>query len=54
MAVVLSNGGDGTIEQPNHTYMDITKYMQGLIVTNNDGWADFRCNGGSLSVWVPQ
>jgi alpha-amylase len=52
MAVVLSNGGDGTIEQPNHTYMDITEHIQEPIITNDDGWAGFHCNGGSVFVWV--
>ena len=58
MAVVLSNGGDGTkwmeIGQPNRTYIDITEHITEPIVTNDHGWAEFRCNGGSVSVWVPQ
>lgn len=58
MAVVLSNGGDGTkfmeVGQPNRTYIDITEHIQEPITTNDDGWADFRCNAGSVSVWVPQ
>jgi alpha-amylase len=58
MAVLLSNGGDGTkhmeIGQPNRTYIDITEHIAEPITTNADGWAEFRCNGGSVSVWVPQ
>jgi alpha-amylase len=58
MAVVLSNGGDGTkwmeVGQPNQTYIDITEHIQAPVLTNDDGWAEFRCNGGSVSVWVPQ
>ena len=58
MAVVLSNGGDGTkwmeVGQPNRTYIDITEHITEPIVTNDDGWAEFRCNGGSVSVWVAQ
>ncbi len=58
MAVVLSNGGDGTkymeVKQPNRTYIDITEQIGEPIVTNDEGWAEFRCNGGSVSVWVPQ
>ena len=58
MAVVLSNGGDGTkwmeVGQPNRTYIDITEHITEPIVTNDHGWAEFRCNGGSVSVWVPQ
>ena len=56
MAVVLSNGGDGRkwmeVGQPNRTYIDITEHIHEPIVTNDDGWAEFRCNGGSVSVWV--
>lgn len=58
MAVVLSNGGDGTkwmeVGQPNQTYIDITEHISEPITTNDEGWAEFRCNGGSVSVWVPQ
>lgn len=58
MAVVLSNGGDGTkfmeVGQPNRTYIDITESIKESIATNDEGWADFRCNAGSVSVWVPQ
>jgi alpha-amylase len=56
MAVVLSNGEGGgkwmNIGQPNCTYIDLTKHIQESVTTNDDGWADFHCNGGSVSVWV--
>ncbi|MBF2062822.1 MAG: alpha-amylase [Calothrix sp. C42_A2020_038] len=58
MAVVLSNGSDGSkfmeVGQPNCTYIDITEHINEPITTNDQGWAEFRCNGGSVSVWVPQ
>jgi alpha-amylase len=58
MAVVISNGGDGTkwmeVGQANTTYIDLTEHIDESITTNDDGWANFRCNGGSVSVWVPQ
>jgi alpha-amylase len=58
MAVVLSNGSEGgkwmEVGQPNCTYIDITEHINEPIVTNEHGWAEFRCNGGSVSVWVPQ
>jgi alpha-amylase len=58
VAVVLSNGDDGTkymeIGQPNQTYIDITKHIEEPVTTNEHGWAEFRCKGGSVSVWVPQ
>jgi alpha-amylase len=56
MAVVLTNGGDGSksmdVGYPNCTYVDITEHVKEPVTTNDDGWADFRCNGGSVSVWV--
>jgi alpha-amylase len=58
MAVVLSNGGEGTkwmeVGQPNRTYVDITEHITEPVTTNDEGWADFRCDAGSVSVWVPQ
>jgi alpha-amylase len=56
MAVVLSNGDGGgkwmNVGYPNSIYLDITEHVQESITTNDDGWAEFRCNGGSVSVWV--
>jgi alpha-amylase len=58
MAVVLTNGGDGSkfmeVGQPNRTYIDLTENIKESITTNDEGWADFRCNAGSVSVWVPE
>jgi alpha-amylase len=56
MAVVISNGEGGSkwmnIGHPNSTYIDLTEHIEASITTNDDGWADFNCNGGSVSVWV--
>ncbi len=58
MAVVLSNGDAGTkwmeVGQPNQTYIDITEHIDEPVVTNDEGWAEFSCLAGSVSVWVPQ
>ena len=58
MAVVLSNGDEGSkwmeVGQPNRTYIDATETIQDPVTTNDEGWADFRCNAGSVSVWIPQ
>ncbi len=58
MAVVISNGDDGSkymeVKHPNCTYIDVTEHISEPITTNDEGWADFRCNAGSVSVWVPQ
>ncbi|MEO1446496.1 MAG: alpha-amylase, partial [Cyanobacteria bacterium J06635_11] len=57
MAVILSNGDEGTkrmnLGQPNRTYIDLTERIDEPITTDNDGWADFRCEAGSVSVWIP-
>jgi alpha-amylase len=58
MAVVLSNGSDGTksmeVGHPNCTYIDITEHMSEPVTTNDEGWGEFCCKGGSVSVWVPK
>ncbi|KGF72203.1 cytochrome C oxidase subunit II [Neosynechococcus sphagnicola sy1] len=57
MAIVLSNGDAGSkymeVGQPNRTYIDITEHSDKSIETNEEGWAEFRCEAGSISVWVP-
>ncbi|WP_404789472.1 alpha-amylase [Altericista sp. CCNU0014] len=58
MAVVLSNGDAGTktmeIGQPKRTYVDVTGHVSEPVTTNDEGWAEFCCTAGSVSVWVPQ
>ncbi|EAZ92226.1 alpha-amylase [Crocosphaera chwakensis] len=58
MAVVLSNHQKGTkwmeIGQPNQTYIDLTEHIEEPVVTNDEGWGEFPCLAGSVSVWVPQ
>lgn len=57
MAVVLSNGDDGSkwmeVGKPNAPYIDLTEHIDDKVVTNDEGWGDFRCSAGSVSVWVP-
>ena len=58
MAVILSDGPAGNkwmeVGKPNRPFYDITGHIKGPIHTNEYGWAEFRCNGGSVSVWVEQ
>ncbi|MEL7085949.1 MAG: alpha-amylase [Cyanobacteria bacterium J06597_1] len=58
MAVVLTNGDNGRKHmetgQPNRTYIDITEHVDESVTTNEEGWAEFHCLAGSVSVWVPQ
>ncbi|MEL6816685.1 MAG: alpha-amylase [Cyanobacteria bacterium J06598_3] len=57
LAVVLSNGEAGSkwmeVGTPNQRYVDVTAHVAEAVTTNEAGWADFRCNAGSVSVWVP-
>ncbi|MFM2304872.1 MAG: hypothetical protein RLZZ135_2284 [Cyanobacteriota bacterium] len=58
MAVVMTNGTAGTkwmeVGKPDTTYIDLTGTVTSSIRTNQDGWGEFTCQGGSVSVWVPQ
>ena len=57
-AVVLCNGNEGykTMQIGKQfvgkTFIDIIGNRQEEITINNNGEAEFRCNGGSVSVWV--
>ena len=56
MAVVLSNSEEGrkwmNVGHSNCTYIDITEHIAEPVTTNDEGWAEFRCNGGSISLWI--
>ncbi len=58
MAVLLSNGNDGykfmETGSPDTSYYDITENVKEKICTNKEGWAEFHCKAGSVSVWIPQ
>ena len=58
MAVLLSNGDVGVkymeTGSPNTTYFDITEHINETVDTKSDGWGEFRCKAGSVSVWVPK
>jgi alpha-amylase len=56
MAVLLSNGRDGNkwmeVGAKNATFRDVTEHFKTPVKSNKDGWAQFFCQGGSVSVWV--
>jgi alpha-amylase len=56
MAVILSDGPGGSkwmeVGKRNATFYDITEHIKEPVYSNADGWGEFRCNGGSVSVWV--
>ncbi len=58
MAVLLSDGAEGTkwmeVGRTNAKFVDLTGHVKEPVLTNDSGWAEFRCNGGSVSVWVPE
>jgi alpha-amylase len=58
MAVILSNSYDGKKHMktgaPETTYRDITEHISEAVKTNKDGWGEFRCKAGSVSVWLPR
>jgi alpha-amylase len=56
IAVLMSNGNEGfkwmEVGKPNAKFIDITDTIHEPIYTNDKGWGEFRCQGGSVSVWV--
>lgn len=60
LACVMTNGGEGSKRMyvgekfRGATFRDITGNREETVVIDDDGSAEFRCNGGSVSVWVRQ
>ena len=58
MAVLMSDGQEGTkwmdVGRSNARFVDLTEHVKEPVVTNESGWGEFRCNGGSVSVWVQE
>ncbi len=56
MAVVLGNGAAGyewmAVERPHTRFRDLTGHIADPVETNGEGWGQFPCLGGSVSVWV--
>jgi alpha-amylase len=56
MAVILSDGPGGSkwmnVGKPGREFKDITESFRQSIFSNENGWAEFYCNGGAVSVWV--
>ena len=54
----MSNGDSGTkwmqVGHKNRAYGDATGHIADTVTTNDDGWAEFRCPAGKVSVWTPQ
>ncbi|MBD0345182.1 MAG: alpha-amylase [Coleofasciculus sp. Co-bin14] len=58
MAVIMSDGSGGSkwmeVGKPNTTFIDLTEHIKEPVYTNEWGWGEFRCNGGSVSVWLQE
>jgi alpha-amylase len=58
MAVLLSAGPGGSkwmeVGKPHTLFRDLTGHLSDPITTNEHGWGEFRCQGGSVSVWVEE
>lgn len=58
MAVLMSDGPGGSkwmeVGKRNAIFHDLTEHIKEPVHTNGDGWGEFRCNGGSVSVWLEQ
>jgi alpha-amylase len=58
MAVLLSDGPEGTkwmeVGRTNAKFTDITGHVPEPVLSNESGWGEFRCSGGSVSVWLQE
>ena len=58
MAVLMSDGDAGwkwmEVGKAHTVFRDLSGHIRDAITTNADGWANWRCLGGSVSVWVEQ
>jgi alpha-amylase len=56
MAVLMSAGAAGVkhmnVGRPGAVFTDQTGHVRDPVTANQDGWAELRCNGGSVSLWV--
>jgi alpha-amylase len=56
MAVILSDGPEGSkwmeVGKPNTRFIDLTEQISIPVLTNDAGWGEFHCEGGSVSVWI--
>jgi alpha-amylase len=56
MAVLMSDDAEGSkwmdVGKSIRRFVDVTEHVKEPVITNEHGWGEFRCNGGSVSVWV--
>jgi len=53
---LINNSPEGTkwmeVGKPNTKFIDLTEHIKEPVITNDYGWGEFRCNGGSVSVYI--
>lgn len=60
LAVLMSDGYGGSKwmeigrRHAGREFVDLLGRSYGSVWINGDGWGEFRCEGGSVSVWVPK
>lgn len=58
MAVILSDGWGGSkwmeVGKANAAFYDLTEHIKEPVYTNEYGWGQFHCKGGSVSVWLEE
>lgn len=58
LAVLLSDGPPGSkwmeVRRPHGRFRDLTGHCPEVVEANEWGWAEFRCPGGSVSVWLQE
>jgi alpha-amylase len=56
LAVIMSDGPGGAkrmfVDRRNAGFRDATGAIGDVVTTDGDGFGEFRCNGGSVSVWL--
>jgi len=58
LAVLLSDGIGGgkwmEVGKPSAKFVDLTEHVKEPVFTNDAGWGEFQCQGGSVSVWIQE
>ncbi len=58
LAVLLSNSEAGykrmRTAHPNQSFSDATGNLGEKVRSDEEGWAEFKCGPGSVSVWIPE
>ncbi|MDG4595094.1 MAG: hypothetical protein P9F75_05265 [Candidatus Contendobacter sp.] len=42
------------VRKPSARFVDLTEQIRKPVYTNDAGWGEFKCQGGSVSVWIEE